>query len=293
MRRIPLTESRVLEIELYREPSFDLLLRFIIGRRFEIDAGYTRASRLVPGLMKYHWRAATPRLTHAASRPGFVEAHDVIHSGIHHLVTCRYGPGLVARPALCLLGEALASSSNLFFTLTYHLRDGVDHPLVREQISTFARTAAVAGRPFIRAYNRLLKAPFDAYRESVRQMFALSMSLLEVAQRKDSTSFDGLSKIEGHIRHSSMFPFLTRFDYANFVLYTLAFCGGRGSSADLAAVSDCRRALERARSMSGFLTTLTRGVPTLEAGSSGKSERAAKIASAPSVARRVRDVPAC
>ena len=266
VRRTPLrtrlTERRVLDLERFREPSFDVLLRFLIDSQFEIDPSYTRASRLVPELMKYHWRAATPRLTYAGRRPGFVEAHDVLHSGIHHLVTRRYGTALAGRPALCLLGEALASSANLFFTLTYHQLAGVDHPFVREQISTFARTAAAAGRPFIRAYNRLLDAPFDAYRESVRQMFSLCLLLLEVAQRKDPTRFAGLSKIEDHIRHSSMFPFLVRYDYANFVLYTLAFCGGRQSSADRVAVKDCRRALERARSMTDFLETLARGVPT-------------------------------
>jgi hypothetical protein len=250
----PLTRRLIRDHHLYRDPAFDLLVDFLIANRFRVSRDYRLVTRLIPRFDQLYWSAATPLLV--AKTGGFrVDGADTLHHAMHHLLIGVGGSRLAGMPRFTLLAEALASASDIYFTLVYYRRFGADHPLVSQNLFMFHRDSKSLGRPFLRLFNRLLAAPFDAYRECVQEIFKVAQFCLRVVSTsgRDYGFADELRRL---VETQKYWVLNAHLAYPTFASYVLAHCGTRSSKRDRESVRRTLAILWAARSMPELLEGL-------------------------------------
>lgn len=251
----PLTRRLIRDHHLYRDPAFDLLIDFLIANRFRVSRDYRLVTRLIPRFDQLYWTAATPLLV--AKTGGFrVDGADTLHHAMHHLLIGVGGRRLAGMPRFTLLAEALASASDIYFSLVYYRRFGVDHPLVSHNLFVFRRDSKSLGRPFLRLFNSLLAAPFDAYRECVHEIFTVAQFCLRVVSTPSDRNYRFADELRRLAEAQKYWVLNAHLAYPTFASYVLAHCGTRSSKRDRESVRHTLAILSEARSMPELLEKL-------------------------------------
>lgn len=251
----PLTRRLIRDHHLYRDPAFDLLIDFLIANRFRVSKDYGLVTKLIPRFDQLYWTAATPLLM--AKTGGFrVDGADTLHHAMHHLLIRIGGPRLAGMPRFTLLAEALASASDIYFALVYYRRFGADHPLVAHNLFVLRRDSKALGRPFLRLFNRLLAAPFDAYKECVHEIFAVAQFCLRVVSTASDRNYRFADELRRLADAQKYWVLNAHWAYPTFAGYVLARCGTRSSKRDRESVRRTLATLSAARSMPDLLERL-------------------------------------
>lgn len=251
---ILLSKDRVLNIGRYRDKGFDLILDHMIVAGFCINPNYTRLHEVLPTIDKYYWKPC--QLVLAANRcDGKVSGHNVIHQGIHHMVVSRGPEDLSGMSHLVLLGEALASASNLYFCLIYFLKWGVKHPFVRNELKVYQRAYWKHKQAILPDLNRALKDPFGAYRTSVHEIFQLSLLMLDLAHdnSRNEPTYEFSAMIADKMSEMKNWKFNSSYDYHTFILYVLWHCRGKSSQIDKTVSAAVMQALDSSDTMDEFI----------------------------------------
>ena len=251
-----LADAHVVGLRRFREPSFNLLLNHLKLNRFVLRTDYGQMSQVVTTFQKFYWRASHRVLTPVSTHGFRIDPLEIVHAGIHHAFSQRYGAQLNKMPQMTLLAESLASTADIYFMFVYYSKHGADHPVSKVKITHFLQRALASGfdeKEFYAQFNSGLKDPFSAYRQNVLNMFRVCMLLYKSSMRPKASSFFLDPRLRVQIRAAGYGPFQAPFDYGTFVLYTRAYCGTASSKRDRDATKDCLRLLSDSENFEAFL----------------------------------------
>lgn len=248
------TIKHVRQSEKFREPSFDFLLRFLIQKKTVVSTEYGWLKNHFPKLDKFFWRADR-RLIALDPKSRKIDALDVIHHGIHHLVYRSHMRGMWGFPMLTLYSEALASAADTYFVALHVGPKNFDHPLYPLKLQ-LSRTSKKYGIPFSKAFARARKNPFEMYKESVEEIFLFTQYCLKLMASEGATNYGFRDSFEKKIMSFPNWALIVGLDYHTFVYYVHRHCGLKSHRQDAESVKKLREKLRAASSMEDFLVSL-------------------------------------
>ena len=249
-------ESRIEAFDLYDSEEFRFVLEYLKKNSFKFSRELRNSKILIAGFSKLYWRASDPVLTTNAGINGeSIQGEDILHSGIHHMLTRKFGAKIEHFPMFTLLSEAIASASDFYFTLDYYQRHDANHPRVKSILTPLFERAKGTGRDPLPILSSSMDRKFEAYKESVFELFELMKHLYTLSFRPLSFNEKRLASFNRKTIQMKYFPVLTDFDYPTFILYTRSFCKKSGKS-DASKTKECIRLLKKSKSMLEFMTSL-------------------------------------
>jgi len=112
------------------------------------------------------------------------------------------------------------------------------------------------GRPYLRLFNRLLAAPFDAYKACVHEIFTMAQFCLRVVSSSSDRNYRFADELRRLADAQTYWVLNAHWAYPTFAAYVLARCGTRSSKRDREAVRHTLALLSAARSMPELLEGL-------------------------------------
>lgn len=257
MRRIQqktINKNSVYKVEEWSDPAFSLLLDYVIGQGFAIDANY-RIAVTNMWMDKIFWRPTRPLFAPLKGKK--TDGHEIIHVGLHHLLTQKFKVKFKGAPQLHLFNEALATAINLYFTLVYFEKHGPNHFFASTQIKLFEEFSKKQGKPLLNSFNRAAKNPFKAFKIHAAEVFQVGNFALELLKTADSyQDYRFASEFKKMTKAMPYWVFSSRYDYSTFAYWILHNCGPRSTASDLKSLNDLQNILKNSHSMEDFLLAL-------------------------------------
>ncbi len=232
--------------------SFDLMVETLQKLRYRISEVRSKMHDLVPAYEKVRW-VPGDRNIFGHQRGGVckVLAQVLVHESIHALATRKYGEGTRGRPMYILLIEALASSANVYFDISYIATFGYTKRTLA-LVNRYGSYAKPADAHLIKNLNRAIAARYETFRETAIDMFEVYKILFEQLRHPPGN----VSSVYRFMKKRKNLVFMLQFDIGNNVLFAKTNCGLNSTREDLKICAEIIQNLEKSQSFYEFLKTL-------------------------------------
>ncbi len=267
-----LTNDDIEKIWVGELPEFRLLADYLVRSKVKLIRRSWAGEAFSFRIDRIYWRPkdmvilSNPGMGQGADAPlAPVGCNQIYHHAIHQLLADRFGTEVAGRPMFLLLGEAMASTTDIYFFLQ-SIRLGLSGGLFDTLLGIYKTNALylLDGRPdpvaeLLAKFRESAEDPYRAWVTAALGMFEAHLLFWRVLSAHDRSEKIDADDALNEIRAIPNALFFFQYELPSHVYYAATACGKETNEEDRCLVRETRSILESSRDFEEFVQALSPG----------------------------------